>query len=208
MTLSCSARWLACDDARQVKAVDLRARELIVVSAIDPKRGRASRSGMGADIDEACLRVRPMTEPDLGAVLAVEELAYSFPWSKGIFRDCLRVGYCCWVIEHRDLLEGYGIMSVGAGESHILNLCIRPASHGHGFGRRLLMHLLETASAHRADTTLLEVRPSNAHAISLYQSVGFTQVGVRRGYYPNDEGREDALLLAIELANLKGPTHA
>ena len=152
---------------------------------------------------EAHIRIRPMTDSDLGAVLEVERLAYEFPWSEGIFRDCLRVGYCCWVLEFRDLVEGYGIMAVGgAGESHILNLCIRPASHGKGLGRRLLVHLLETAHAHRADTTLLEVRPSNTRAIRLYEGLGFNQVGVRKGYYPGESGREDALLLAIDLKSL------
>ena len=148
------------------------------------------------------VRIRPMMESDLGAVLEVERLAYSFPWSEGIFRDCLRVGYCCWVLEFRDLIDGHGIMAVGGGESHILNLCVRPASQSKGFGGRLLTHLLETAHSHRADTTLLEVRPTNTRAIRLYEGLGFNQVGIRKDYYPDEGGREDALLFAIELSTL------
>lgn len=148
----------------------------------------------------AAARVRPMLEFDLPRVLEIERGAYPFPWSEGIFKDCLRVGYCCWVIERTPKLEGYGIMSVGAGESHILNLCVRKQSHGCGYGRQLLRYLLKIAREHHARTTLLEVRPSNAQALRLYHGIGFNEVGIRRAYYPGRKGREDALILAIELA--------
>ena len=68
--------------------------------------------------------LRPMREADLDTVNEVERSAYEFPWSPGIFRDCLRVGYCCWVLEHDDEVKGHGIMQAGAGESHIRNLCV------------------------------------------------------------------------------------
>lgn len=143
--------------------------------------------------------VRPMVDTDLWAVVEIERDAYQFPWSEGIFRDCLRVGYCCWVLEFLDVVEGYGIMSVGVGESHILNLCIRPRVHHQGFGRQLLGHLMGVARDHHAQTLMLEVRPSNPHAIRLYHGMGFNEVGVRRGYYPAHDGREDALILATDL---------
>ena len=168
----------------------------------DPSLAGNRSAASGSEPVPLGIRIRPMTESDIGAVLEVERLAYPFPWSEAIFRDCLRVGYCCWVLEQRDLVDGYGIMAVGAGESHILNLCIRPAAQRRGLGRRLLLHLLETAHSHHADTTLLEVRPSNPGAIRLYQRVGFNEVGVRRGYYPDANGREDALLFAIDLGGL------
>ena len=174
---------------------------------VNPVDSKTTQSGLeagscAADSENSLTRVRPMTESDLQAVLEIERLAYVFPWSEGIFRDCLRVGYCCWVLEHHGVVQGYGIVAVGAGESHVLNLCIRPALQGQGLGRHLLMHLLQTASAHRAQSTLLEVRPSNQHAIRLYESVGFNQVGTRKNYYPGEKGREDALLFAIELDTL------
>jgi len=175
-------------------------------NAQDSKAG--ADSGCSSRVNDAktgLIRIRPMTEQDLGAVLEVERIAYSFPWSDGIFRDCLRVGYCCWVLEHRDIVDAYGIMSVGGGESHVLNLCVRPASHGKGLGGRLLTHLLKTAHSHRADTTLLEVRPTNTRAIQLYERLGFNQVGVRKDYYPDEGGREDALLFAIELSTFSAP---
>lgn len=143
--------------------------------------------------------LRPMVETDLWAVVGIEHDAYSFPWSEGIFRDCLRVGYCCWVLEYLDVVEGYGIMSVGVGESHILNLCIRPRVQGKGLGRNLLKHLMSVAREHHAQTIMLEVRPTNPSAIRLYHGMGFNEAGVRRAYYPSDTGREDALIFAMEL---------
>ena len=143
--------------------------------------------------------LRPMRSVDLGAVVAIEQAAYPFPWSDGIFRDCLRVGYCCWVVEQESAVIGYGIMQVVARESHILNLCVHPAYHRQGFGRALLARLLDLARDHRADTVLLEVRPTNEAAIALYTRVGFNEVGVRRSYYPGHKGKEDALILARSL---------
>jgi len=143
--------------------------------------------------------MRPMQECDVREVVRIERGAYPFPWSPGIFRDCLRVGYCCWVLEHRSILRGYGIMSAGARESHILNLCVHERFQGRGMGRLILDHLLEVARGHRALTVMLEVRPSNMQALHLYRAVGFNEVGTRRGYYPAEGRREDALIMAMEL---------
>ncbi len=160
---------------------------------------RAVRRPTGSLSVVSAAEMRPMRESDLAVVLAIERGAYPFPWSQGIFRDCLRVGYCCWVIETTAAPQGYGIMSVGAGECHILNLCIRPQSQRQGLGRTLLSHLLGVARSHHALTAMLEVRPSNEPALRLYQDMGFNEVGVRRAYYPRAGGREDALILATEL---------
>ena len=151
---------------------------------------------MSAVLEDVPLDIRPMRDSDLAMVLDIEREAYAFPWSEGIFRDCLRAGYCCWVVEQGALVRAYGIMQVGAGESHILNLCVRASARGRGLGRALLNHLLEVAVEHRADTALLEVRPTNRAALGLYEAMGFNEVGVRRGYYPGRDGREDALILA------------
>jgi len=155
---------------------------------------------MSAVLKGVPLDIRPMRDDDLSMVLEIEREAYSFPWSEGIFRDCLRAGYCCWVVEQHQDVRAYGIMQVGGGESHILNLCVRAGARGQGLGRALLVHLLEVAREHRADTALLEVRPTNRAALGLYEAMGFNEVGVRRGYYPGREGREDALILAICLS--------
>jgi ribosomal-protein-alanine N-acetyltransferase len=143
----------------------------------------------------ATASIRPMLESDVPYVLAVESAAYQFPWSEGIFRDCLRVGYTCRVLDINGDIAGYGIMSMGAGEAHILNVCVRTEFQCLGFGRKILMYLLERARSSGMQEAFLEVRPSNSAAIRLYQSVGFEPVGVRRGYYQAAVGREDASVL-------------
>jgi len=136
---------------------------------------------------------------DLDAVMEIESRAYDFPWTQGIFRDCLRVGYCCWCYEIDGLIQGYGVMSVAAGESHILNISVRPESQRQGIGSKLMKRFMQLARRHDADTVMLEVRPSNKLAIKLYEKLGFNEIGVRRNYYPAHQGREDALLLALSL---------
>ncbi len=145
------------------------------------------------------VQLRPMTEEDLARVSAVERESYAFPWSEGIFRDCLRVGYVCRVVEIGFDLVGYAVMSTGAGEAHILNLCVRETMRGRGIGRTLLRQLLDLAAEAGVEDAFLEVRPSNLAAIRLYQSLGFVQVGVRKGYYQAADGREDATVLRLDL---------
>jgi len=145
------------------------------------------------------VQIRPMTETDFNEVMAIELQAYPFPWTEQIMRDCLRVGYCCRVLADCGRIEAYGVMSVAAGEAHLLNLCVRPESQRTGLARRLLAHLLELARAQAVQTVFLEVRPSNVRAIRLYQAAGFCEVGRRRGYYPGARRREDALVMAKEL---------
>jgi [ribosomal protein S18]-alanine N-acetyltransferase len=141
------------------------------------------------------VEIRPMHELDIPMVVAVEKAAYQFPWSEGIFRDCLRVGYVCRVIDVAGELGGYGIMSVGAGEAHILNVCVRAEYRCRGFARKTLLYLLDRARASGVQEAYLEVRPSNVAAARLYHSLGFEQVGIRRGYYQALMGREDACVL-------------
>ncbi|MDB6100187.1 MAG: ribosomal-protein-alanine N-acetyltransferase [Gammaproteobacteria bacterium] len=143
--------------------------------------------------------IRPMAESDVSDVIAVERASYQFPWSEGIFRDCLRVGYVCRVVTMNDAIIGYGVMSVGAGEAHILNLCISVAYRCRGVGNRLLTYLIDRGAATGMSEVFLEVRPSNTSAIRLYLSVGFEQVGMRRGYYQAVGGREDAAVLKLAL---------
>ncbi len=139
------------------------------------------------------VRFRAMSPGDLPAVAAIERASYEFPWSEGIFRDCLRVGYLCRVAELEGAIIAYGVVAMGAGEAHILNLCVRGDLRGRNVGRQMLLLLLERSRQAGMEAVFLEVRPSNPHAIALYQSVGFVQVGLRKGYYQAPGGREDAL---------------
>lgn len=154
---------------------------------------------MSAVLKNPAPSFRLMMDTDLPAIMDIENCAYSHPWSEAIFQDCLRVGYCCWVLELDRKIIGYCVMSVGAGECHLLNLCIEPDLQNKGYGALLLDHMLDIAKSHHADTAFLEVRPSNQYAIKLYQRAGFDEVGMRRDYYPAYIGREDALILARTL---------
>ena len=145
------------------------------------------------------VQIRPMMEIDLPEVAAIEQQSYAFPWSENIFRDCLRVGYTCRALDLAGQIIGYGVMSLGAGEAHILNVCVREQFRSVGFGRRLLEHLLERAAAAGVAEAFLEVRPSNLAAIRLYQRLGFEQIGIRRGDYQAPDGREDAIVLKLML---------
>jgi ribosomal-protein-alanine N-acetyltransferase len=143
--------------------------------------------------------IRLMQPADLKSVAAVERAAYAYPWSLGIFRDCLLAGYYCLVLDVGGSVTGYGIMSIAAGEAHLLNLCVHPNAQRLGYGRRLLSSLMLKAADADADKIFLEVRPSNAVALRLYASVGFEQIGIRPAYYQAENGREDAVILAATL---------
>ena len=152
-------------------------------------------SSVKRELEFAAIEIRPMHELDVPAIVAIERAAYQFPWSEGIFRDCLRVGYVCRVIDVGGTIAGYGIMSTGAGEAHILNVCIADDYRCRGLARRVLAYLLDRARAAGMHEAFLEVRPSNTTAARLYHSMGFEQVGVRHGYYQATVGREDAAVL-------------
>jgi len=154
---------------------------------------------MSALLKDPLLLLRPMRESDVDEVMEVESSAYAYPWTTGIFHDCLRVGYGCWVCILDERIIGHGVMSVVAGECHILNVCLHPDWQHSGLGRKLVHRLLDIARKHKADTAFLEVRESNLVALALYRSMGFNEIGTRRGYYPADKGRENAQILALNL---------
>ena len=143
--------------------------------------------------------LRSMQESDLDVVMAIEQRAYPFPWTRGIFRDCLAAGYPAWVLQEHGLAIGYAVVSLAADEAHILNICVAPERQGRGHGRQLLRSLVKMARDRDAARIFLEVRPSNPNAIALYHDEGFNEIGRRPRYYPAREGREDALVMAMEL---------
>ena len=155
---------------------------------------------MSALLRDPLLSLRPMQQEDLPQVMDIEQAVYGFPWTMGIFRDCLRVGYCCWVMALDGVVIGYGVMSVVIDESHILNLCVHPEWQGKGLGRKLILRLLKIARQHGAETAFLEVRVNNRPALKLYERLGFVEIGRRRDYYPAaGDAREDALVMSLEL---------
>jgi len=145
--------------------------------------------------------LRALRESDLNAVMAIELRGYPFPWTRGIFIDCLRAGYPGLAMERDGLLIGYGVLSIAADEAHVLNICIDPLAQSRGLGRQLLRALVQLAADRGAQRVFLEVRPSNTPALALYHSEGFNEIGRRPRYYPAAQGREDAVVMAIELVD-------
>lgn len=152
--------------------------------------------GVGAPAPE--LGFRAMTMADLAAVLRNETRAYQFPWTAGIFADCVASDDECWAVTLGEAIVGHGILAHGANEAHLLNVCIGRDQQGHGYGRVLVEFLLERALALGAEIVFLEVRPSNRVALELYSSLGFREVGRRRDYYPARDGNEEACVMALE----------
>ena len=147
-----------------------------------------------------------MVRGDVATVSRIEKRAYEFPWSRGLFKDCLNAGYCCQVLEQGGEVVGYAIASVVLDEAHLLNLCIAPEQQGRGLATRLLWHITELVRVYGARTLFLEVRPSNPPALRLYQQAGFCEIANRSDYYPAAGGRrEDALVMARHLEPLVGP---
>ena len=149
------------------------------------------------------MRLRKMRIDDLPIVLEIEGENYNFPWSETIFKDCLKSpNYSCWVCEELDVIIGFSIVSIIAYEAHIMNICVSPEIQKQGVGSKLLENMIELARK-KAEIIMLEVRPSNKAAISLYEKRGFNEIGVRKGYYPAENGgREDAVMLALDLVSL------
>ena len=145
-------------------------------------------------------RLAAMQPADLEEVMAIENAIYSHPWTRGNFADSLRAGYDCrtWRLEGE--LVGYFILTAAAGEAHLLNLSIASRHQRSGHGRALLAEAADLARRRGAASLFLEVRPSNLAAQALYTRFGFRRVAVRKGYYPAQAGREDALVLALRIA--------
>lgn len=144
--------------------------------------------------------IRAMRQSDLEVITTIERDTYDYPWSSGIFRDCLLAGYTSVVLDRNGEVVGYGIMSIAAGEAHLLNLCVDRNLRGQGIGKRLLQHLMKRAKTFDSERVFLEVRPSNKLALRLYDKMGFQVIGVRKGYYKAADGNEDAVVLVRQFA--------
>jgi len=144
---------------------------------------------------------RAMRLSDLTAVLAIEQHAYSFPWSRGNFIDSLAAAYLAEVLLADDgAVLGYFIAMTGVDELHLLNITVAPAHQGQGHGHRLLAAVQAHGRRLGLATLWLEVRAGNHRARALYRGCGFAEVGLRRAYYPAAGGREDAVVMRLPLS--------
>jgi len=150
-------------------------------------------------IHEAPVFLRTMSHEDLSLVSDIERRSYEFPWSHGVFRDCLLAGYQCVVLERDGDVAGYSVLSIAAGEAHILNICVDPEFRSMGYGERLLDEVLFRTRTTSVREIFLEVRPSNINALALYKKKGFHKVSKRPAYYQAEDGREDADVLVKKL---------
>jgi len=153
---------------------------------------------MSAQLDNLP-QYRSMTAEDLDQVMAIENEVYTHPWTRGNFCDSLTAGYHCRIMELSREIVGYSVVSIGAGEAHLLNLSIAARWQRRGLGREMLKFMIELARAACVHKIYLEVRPSNLAGRRLYASAGFIEVATRRDYYPGRGGREDAVIMELEL---------
>ena len=153
---------------------------------------------MSAVLQQAPL-LAPMQSGEIDAVMAIERRAYPFPWTRANFSDSLAAGYSAWTCRIGGELIGYAVMMEVLDEAHLLNLTVAPDWQRRGYGLYLMRRLVAVARRHGAGRMFLEVRQSNAPAHGLYRKLGFETIGRRRGYYPAAAGREDAVVMALDL---------
>ena len=142
---------------------------------------------------------RRMTANDLDTVVAIENEVYPHPWTQGDFKDSLNSGHHCWIMELSGEIVGYSVVMIAVGEAHLLNLSIAAEWQRRGLGRELLKFVIQLARDFLARNIYLEVRPSNIAGRKLYAGAGFSEIATRRGYYPTPRGREDAVIMELDL---------
>jgi ribosomal-protein-alanine N-acetyltransferase len=150
------------------------------------------------------LAMRLMVEADLSAVVALDRSSHFTPWTEANFQDALAAGNLCVVGDLNGALAACAVLQLAGGEAELLTMAVLPAARRMGLGRQLLREVIVRAAANRAEAIWLEVRESNAAAISLYRQAGFAEIGWRKGYYRTPEGHEDALMMRLALSLLKG----
>ncbi|MDR0635256.1 MAG: ribosomal protein S18-alanine N-acetyltransferase [Azoarcus sp.] len=141
----------------------------------------------------------PMTARDLDWVVAREAELHSFPWTRGNFADSLASDYLCRLMLEGGTPVAYAVALVVVDEAHLLNISVARGEQGRGLGGRLLDHLVEGVRGDGIRRFFLEVRPSNTAGLALYRHAGFVEIGRRKGYYPALAGREDALVMRLDL---------
>jgi ribosomal-protein-alanine N-acetyltransferase len=140
-----------------------------------------------------------MTVDDLAEVSALEASLQAFPWLLGNFSDSLAQGHIAEICRLGDELVGFSVVMPVLDEAHLLDIGVARGHQGQGLGFRLLERAIDRARRDGATRMLLEVRAANEPAIAFYRRFGFSQIGLRRGYYPATIGREDALIFDKDL---------
>ena len=135
----------------------------------------------------------------LDSVLEIERESNPYPWTARNFSDCIEKGYYSMVLEDKERLVGFAIMSISSEESHLLNIGVNKDFRGSGFGEQILKKMIIAAEVMGSKKIILEVRVSNKIAYRLYEKLGFHEIGERKKYYRLPEGREDAYVMSKTL---------
>lgn len=145
------------------------------------------------------LEFEPMCADDLDWVSKAESTLHSHPWTAGNFADSLGAGYSCWIGRLAGEAVGYGVLMLVLDEAHLLNISVATNAQRRGIGQAFLKHLFDVSAGRGANQMFLEVRPSNAAALSLYRRNGFEAIARRKAYYPGQDVREDAIVMRRDL---------
>lgn len=171
-------------------------------------RLRPSTPSTPAPAGQLAYALRPMTPADLDAVNHIESRVYDFPWSRGNFADSLTAQYHAQVLtDTTDAVCGYFVAMPGVEEMHLLNISVAPPMQGQGLSLLMLDAVTLLSRADGAHLLWLEVRPSNTHAVRVYERYGFYPIARRRDYYPSVDAqgracREDALVMSAQVGDL------
>lgn len=146
------------------------------------------------------MTIQIMQVRDIKHLVEIETQATEFPWTKKNFEDSLKAQNKGWVfLDEKGEIEAFTLIQKVVDETHLLNICVRVNSQGKGLGRQVLEHVIDHANSISSVLIVLEVRSSNQRAQRLYSQAGFNEMSVRKNYYPAKEGREDAVLMGLDL---------
>lgn len=145
------------------------------------------------------MTIRELAKTDFPAVIAIETLTQTAPWSEAAFERCWEANYHGWVMEKDHRIVAFLLLSLRIGECHILNLSVHPDVQRQGLGEEIMNYGLIWAKQNGAGIVYLEVRRSNLAAIGLYRKMNFKLIGERKKYYLSALGAEDALVFARDL---------
>lgn len=150
-------------------------------------------------LPEQSLVFRPMKIEDIDTVCRIEQESFPTPWTAGAFYNELTNNHFAhyMIMELDGDVAGYAGMWIIMDEAHVTNIAVRTSYRGRKLGERLLRELKSTAGFLGAKRITLEVRVTNYIAQSLYTKLGFRSVGVRKGYYTDNN--EDALIMWADI---------
>lgn len=142
------------------------------------------------------INIQLITESHLDDIWRIEQTAHSHSWAESMIRDLESRSAQHRVMLVEGKVVGYFYAQNVVGEVTLLNVAVDPAYQGKGFGRKLTEFFIDMCMEQKAESAWLEVRESNAKAISLYESEGFNEVTRRHDYYPTSNGKEDAIIMS------------